>query len=241
MRTWSCVPVPGISTRPIRLPDLAELDAFVRAARAGSMSEAAAALRISKAGVSKRIAVLETLIGHAVLERTSRGVRPTARGYALLPMAERLLAAAAEIVQADDRTAGTDRLRISGVLGVLGAAGPSPHQLLLELEELFSVVFHAGAQAAIICRLESGTIVEANDAFCTLVGLERAQVLDHSAVELGLAPAEARLGFVEKLRDSGTLHRQHTTLETGRGPRHITYDAVLHPIRGDLYYIVTID
>lgn len=144
------------------------------------------------------------------------------------------------MVKTDERPAGPDRLRISGVLGVLGTPGPSPHQLRLELEELFAAVFHAGMRAMMICHLTSGTIVEVNDAYCALVELERAQVLGSSSIELGLVTAEDRLGFVERLRDAGTLKGHHQILETASGPRQIEYDAVLHRIREDLYYIVTI-
>ena len=72
------------------------LRAFVTAARAGSISRAAAALGHTQPALSQQLRKLERTIGHPLLHRTSTGVSPTPAGEALLPYAERILALSAQ-------------------------------------------------------------------------------------------------------------------------------------------------
>jgi DNA-binding transcriptional LysR family regulator len=67
--------------RRVRLRDLHMLMAV---ARSGSMSKAAEQLAISHPVVSKTIADLETVLGVPLFDRSSRGVKPTMYGEALL-------------------------------------------------------------------------------------------------------------------------------------------------------------
>lgn len=69
---------------------------FAAAARCGSVSAAAASLRLSQPAVSKQIAELESSLGVTLLERTARGVRPTPAGELLAGYAQRLFALAEE-------------------------------------------------------------------------------------------------------------------------------------------------
>ena len=57
------------------LPDLADLKVFCLVARKASFSAAAAELGMSAAYVTKRIAVLEGLLGVRLFHRTTRQVR----------------------------------------------------------------------------------------------------------------------------------------------------------------------
>ncbi|MCI1747156.1 MAG: LysR family transcriptional regulator [Acidipropionibacterium sp.] len=73
---------------------LRELRTFVTAVEAGSLTDAAAELRISQAQVSRTVAALERHIGQRVLHRIPHGCEPTKTGLQLLPHARRLLAEA---------------------------------------------------------------------------------------------------------------------------------------------------
>ena len=69
--------------RPIRRPELTELETFVIAARGGSLASAARRLRISTPAVAKRIDSLEATVGLRLLERGRSGVRLTDEGRRL--------------------------------------------------------------------------------------------------------------------------------------------------------------
>ncbi len=67
------------------------LETFVEVARTGSVTRAAAVLFLAQPSVSGRLRALEEEIGEPLLLRSSRGVRLTDAGRALLPFAERTI------------------------------------------------------------------------------------------------------------------------------------------------------
>jgi len=67
--------------RRLKLRDLHTLDAVVRA---GSMAKAATTLAITQSAISKAVAEMEQTLGVPLLDRSARGVEPTAYGRALL-------------------------------------------------------------------------------------------------------------------------------------------------------------
>lgn len=73
--------------------DTRQLAYFVEAARAGSMSRAAAAQGVSEQALSKAVARLESALGARLFARGASGVELTDFGRYLLPRAERILAA----------------------------------------------------------------------------------------------------------------------------------------------------
>ncbi len=81
----------------VRTPELAELRAFCAAVDLGSLGKAARLLQVSQPALSKRLRSLEGLTGSRLLERSSRGVTPTAAGRRLYEAARRLLAEAEAI------------------------------------------------------------------------------------------------------------------------------------------------
>jgi DNA-binding transcriptional LysR family regulator len=81
---------PG-ARRSIRGPEIAELRAFCAAVALGTLGKAAVSLKISQPALSKRLRALEAAAGTKLLERSSRGVVPTAAGRRLYPEARRLL------------------------------------------------------------------------------------------------------------------------------------------------------
>ena len=100
-------------------PDWALLRAFLEVAHSGSLSRAALALGSSQPTLSRRIAQLEAQLGHALFERTTRGVRLTEAGAALRVPAERMREQALqfEMVSAgrSQALAGTVRITASEV------------------------------------------------------------------------------------------------------------------------------
>ena len=76
--------------RSIGEPDWGLLRVFLEVAASGSLSRAARALGSSQPTLSRQIAQLETQLGHALFERTTRGVRLTEAGEALRGPAERM-------------------------------------------------------------------------------------------------------------------------------------------------------
>jgi LysR family carnitine catabolism transcriptional activator len=81
---------PG-SRRSVRGPEIAELRAFSAAVDLGTLGKAAVSLKISQPALSKRLRALEAAAGTRLLERSPRGVVPTAAGRRLYPEARRLL------------------------------------------------------------------------------------------------------------------------------------------------------
>jgi DNA-binding transcriptional LysR family regulator len=65
---------------------------FVTVVRAGTFSRAADVLHISQPAISKGVREFELQVGCRLLDRTPRGVRPTAEGQALVRHAEKLFA-----------------------------------------------------------------------------------------------------------------------------------------------------
>ncbi|MDO9357492.1 MAG: LysR substrate-binding domain-containing protein [Polaromonas sp.] len=72
--------------------DWTDLQLFVHACEAGSMTAAAARSHLTLAAASARIRGMEEQAGVALLSRHSRGVRPTSAGEALLRHAQAVLA-----------------------------------------------------------------------------------------------------------------------------------------------------
>jgi DNA-binding transcriptional LysR family regulator len=81
----------------VRTPELAELRAFCAAVDLGSLGKAARLLGVSQPALSKRLQGLEALSGSRLLERSTRGVVPTATGRQLYEAARKLLAEAEAI------------------------------------------------------------------------------------------------------------------------------------------------
>ena len=200
--------------RPIRAPELSELETLVICAAEGSFAAAAAQLHISRPAVAKRMDALEAIVGAPLLRRGTRGVRLTDQGVALVAHARRLLAERDALVEAitELREDGGGS-RISGVRDMQGRsstaaarAGQRPEAVLAETEQLFEVVFHASATGIVISDPDTGIVYEANDAFCRFVGRPRTDVLGHSPTEVG------GWGFVNDRRRALDLIRKHGTL-----------------------------
>ena len=71
--------------------EILDLRAFLAIVELQSFNRAAEALHLSQPALSRRVQKLETSIGAALLERTTRHVSPTALGLELVPLVRRML------------------------------------------------------------------------------------------------------------------------------------------------------
>lgn len=94
--------------------DLTLLRAFVTVAREGNLTRAAAHLHLTQPAVSLQIKNLQETLGVSLFTRTSHGLALTRDGQALLPHAERALAAANDV----QRAAATLRHEVRGRLRI---------------------------------------------------------------------------------------------------------------------------
>ncbi|MEM5327230.1 LysR family transcriptional regulator [Paraburkholderia sp. JHI2823] len=98
--------------------DLTLLRAFVTVAREGNLTRAATHLHLTQPAVSLQIKHLQETLGVSLFTRTSHGLALTRDGQALLPHAERALAAAGDVQRAAAalRHEVRGRLRIGTIL-----------------------------------------------------------------------------------------------------------------------------
>lgn len=100
---------------------LAQLEGFVEAVRAGSISRAAERLFITQPALTARLQGLEREVGCVLLERGRRGVRLTAAGRTFLPYAERGLIAFEEGLRELSQNRGTAGRLIIGASPTVAA------------------------------------------------------------------------------------------------------------------------
>ncbi|MGN6122671.1 MAG: LysR family transcriptional regulator, partial [Sphingomonas oligoaromativorans] len=83
------------------------LRAFAAIAGHGSFTGAAAELNMTQSTISQQLARLEDAVGHGLIDRSARPVRPTPAGERLLGHARRILALQAEAANLLADPAGT--------------------------------------------------------------------------------------------------------------------------------------
>lgn len=98
--------------------ELRQLRCLVAIAEEGTLTDAAIALGVSQASVSRTLAGLETGLGVRLVRRTSRQATLTAVGQRVLAQARRVLAEADALVAA--ATAGYARLRVGYAWSAIG-------------------------------------------------------------------------------------------------------------------------
>ncbi|MET9730780.1 LysR family transcriptional regulator [Streptomyces sp. NPDC006458] len=98
--------------------ELRHLRCLVAIVEEGTFTDAALALGVSQAAVSRTLAALETALGVRLLRRTSRSVTPTATGLRVLAHARRVLAEVDDLVR--EAGQGSQRLRVGYAWAALG-------------------------------------------------------------------------------------------------------------------------
>ncbi|WP_406496361.1 LysR family transcriptional regulator [Streptomyces sp. NBC_01604] len=103
--------------------ELRQLRCLVAIVDEGSFTDAAIALGVSQAAVSRALASLERALGVRLLRRTSREVTPTATGLRAVAQARRVLGEVDDLVR--EATSGHTRLRIGYAWSALGRHTPA--------------------------------------------------------------------------------------------------------------------
>ncbi|MER7812474.1 LysR family transcriptional regulator [Streptomyces sp900116325] len=98
--------------------ELRQLRCLVAIVDEGSFTDAALALGVSQAAVSRTLASLERALGVRLLRRTSREVMPTATGLRVVAQARRVLGEVADLVR--EAASGHARVRIGYAWSALG-------------------------------------------------------------------------------------------------------------------------
>lgn len=119
--------------------------ALARVAELGNLHKAADAMGMTQPSLTQLLADLENLLGAPLFHRHARGMRPTAMGAELLPVAQRILAAvsdgAEQAAALQNRSQAVVRIgaiggAINGLLArVLPACGRQHADLMLQLVE----------------------------------------------------------------------------------------------------------
>lgn len=205
--------------RPIRRPELAELETFLAAARHGSLVQAGAQLGISRTAAGKRIALLEARVGGRLLDRSPRGVRLTEAGRQLVPEVEQLLSQANRTFERLGMLGrGEDPLRLNGLRALVGDSR-STEQTLADTQLLFAEVFHRVDQGIVIARLDDRVMVEVNDAFCRLMERDRHEIVGLTGRPWDVDSPSTSAGFLEQLRDSGAVAEYEVEFSVRPGAR----------------------
>ncbi|MER5936007.1 LysR family transcriptional regulator [Streptomyces sp. NPDC001928] len=103
--------------------ELKQLRCFVAIVDEGTFTDAAIALGVSQAAVSRSLASLERALGVRLLRRTSREVTPTGTGLRVLAHARRVLGEVDDLVR--EATSGHARLRMGYAWAALGRHTPA--------------------------------------------------------------------------------------------------------------------
>ncbi|TSE35291.1 LysR family transcriptional regulator [Tepidimonas charontis] len=140
------------------MSDATALKAFVAVAREGSLSRAAQQLHLTQPAVSLQLKGLQERLGVRLFERTARGMRLTPDGAALLPLADRALAAQREFWAAAQRL----RQQVRGTLSIGTILDPEFTRLGAFLHELvetaphLQTVLRQGMSGEVLQRLDAG-------------------------------------------------------------------------------------
>jgi DNA-binding transcriptional LysR family regulator len=156
-------------SRPLeRLPETAELQAFVTAAEERSIRAAARRLRLSPAGLAKRLDHLEAVLGRRLLLRGPLGLELTAAGRELHARAARILDEARSL-----RGVGVERAdaRLDGVQRLLGRHGErATAAILADTERLLAALFETCPEPLALVDVDAGVVIDANGALHERLG-----------------------------------------------------------------------
>ncbi len=201
--------------------DLATLRLFVMVVDGGSLTAGAASFGIAVAAASKRVAELESHVGQALLERSKRGIVPTAAGRTLQRHAIELVGRLEQLAVATDdfQRGARGHLRLwantsafSGFLPVLLAVYTKAHpDVVIDLEDVLSEDAGRGVASgaselavigentptdglqSIVCDTdELMLLVPAKHSLVRRKRVTLAQALEHDLVALGRATSLTR-------------------------------------------------
>ncbi|MFJ5772882.1 LysR family transcriptional regulator [Streptomyces sp. NPDC093094] len=157
--------------------ELRHLRCLVAIADEGTFTDAALALGVSQAAVSRTLAALEDALGTRLLRRTSRSVTPTGAGQRVLAHARRVLAEVDDLVR--EAAQGAQRLRIGYAWAALGrhtlafqrrwsAAHPATELQLVRVNSATAGLAEGSSDLAVVRRTVDDRRFDS-----AVVGLER--------------------------------------------------------------------
>lgn len=168
-----------------KMPDMADVSAFLLVARARGFREAARASGVSSSSLSDAVKRLEAEIGVRLLNRTTRSVLPTEAGRALM---ERLGPAFAEISSAlDQATSHRDRPAGSLRLNVPASAA----RLVLPLIVPPFLATYPGIRLEIVTEESFVDIIESG---CD-AGIRYDERLEQDMIAVPIGPREQRFAL----------------------------------------------
>jgi DNA-binding transcriptional LysR family regulator len=134
--------------------ELQLLRTFVAIARSGSITRATQTLFLSQPAISAQLKALEDEVRLQLFDRTPQGMKLTSAGAALLPVAERVLGAEAQLLTEAGRLSGTIAGRVR--LGLPAAAFiPTVDPGQLRLAELLRRI--SSKHPALVIEVQYGT------------------------------------------------------------------------------------
>lgn len=115
-------------------------------------------------------------------------------------------------------------------------------QRLREYEAKFYAAFHGSPDAMVINRTRDGLILDVNRAYERFFGYERAELIGHTALELGLiGRPELRPLFIERLLREGKVQDMPWVSRTKRGElRDVLQSAYVVAIDGETHHVTII-
>ena len=85
-------------------------------------------------------------------------------------------------------------------------------------EERFAKAFQASPHPVVISEVDSGRVLDTNDAACQLFGYHKEEVVGRTTLQIGLWPStQERDRFVEQLKSSGSVRNMEVTLQRKDG------------------------
>ncbi len=234
---------------PIRAPELDELETLVACAMEGSLAAAGAKLGISRPAVAKRIGNLEALAGRPLLNRSSAGVSLTDAGTAVLAGAKRMLEERDVLlgvladVRSDEPSPIAGLHRLLGEGDVASRVAKLPETRLADAERLLELIMRSTATAIAITELETGVVLEANEAFCRFSGLTHAQLLGrHASTQTDWYESEDRRKLLDAVRRTGVVERVGFTMARHDGGERVgVANAYLVSVAGKAVLLTTIE
>lgn len=140
--------------------EIYQLRAFAAVARTGHVTRAAEQLHLTQSAVSKQLKALEEEWGGPLFDRTPAGMVPSAIGRRLLPLAQRTLDAAGELIQAARQLQG----QLSGLLRLGTIVDPASirlGELLGEMQQhcpQVDVRLAQGISGTVLQQLKAGEL-----------------------------------------------------------------------------------
>lgn len=186
------------------MPSLRSLRTFVAVARSGSFAAAAAEVSLTQAAVSLQMRNLEQELKRQLFDRSTRVAQLNGAGQALLPIAERMLALDAELLDSMRSAARRDApLQGAYRIGaVVSAIAPLAHAVvaLKQRHAGLEIKLVSGKSGELAAQIESGQLdaaVLVRDSRRLPAGLGWTPLYEEPLVLL--APAGGRNGFASLL------------------------------------------